>query len=113
MIEIDSASSSDDTDDDVPCVDRRRLRTYRKCGQRSNAIVVDADVEMEEGETMPSPTADSSLSLPSPKVALPNPPEYHPLAKARNIAAADVMYDSSIRWEVYAILDRANYDKQK
>lgn len=75
--------------------------------------MVDADVEMEEGETMPSPTADSSLSLPSPKVALPNPPEYHPLAKARNIAAADVMYDSSIRWEVYAILDRANYDKQK
>ncbi|EEY58170.1 uncharacterized protein PITG_00793 [Phytophthora infestans T30-4] len=56
-------------------------------------------------------TSDSSLSLPSPKVALPNPPEYHPLAKARNIAAADVMYDSSIRWEVFKLPDERARDE--
>ncbi|KAF4036114.1 hypothetical protein GN244_ATG11845 [Phytophthora infestans] len=44
---------------------------------------------------------------------LPNPSEYHPVTKARNIAAAGAMYDTSVRWVVLVNLDRSNYDKQK
>ncbi|ETI49697.1 hypothetical protein F441_06503 [Phytophthora nicotianae CJ01A1] len=39
------------------------------------------------------------------------PPPFHPITKAPNIALPWEGYDSTFVWVVWAVLDRANYER--
>ncbi|POM81353.1 Transmembrane protein [Phytophthora palmivora] len=93
IIEIPSSCSDEDSDDDLPCQPRRRLRPYRLMEDEGG------DTEMEG--TVPTVHEPQSL-------ALPDPPLYHPVTKERNIACAGEEYDLTVEWDVWALLDRTN-----
>ncbi|KAG3246978.1 hypothetical protein PI124_g8315 [Phytophthora idaei] len=95
VIEIDSSS---DSDEDMPSRPRRRLRSHRY------NVYSDSGVEMEEANETEEPEN-------KPKLPLPTPPPFHPVTKAPNIAMPGEGYDPTFVWELWAILDRANYEK--